>query len=93
MLSKTPFKLVDPYPKVSQDFNAIENVWGILKNRLLETLPAHLESRDDFVKRLHAAVQWVNKHRSARLWELNTNQKERADERLAQKLPGGRTSF
>ena len=30
-LSKTPLQLVDPYPRVSQDFNAIENVWDILK--------------------------------------------------------------
>ena len=90
---KTLLKLVDPYPKVSQDFNAIENAWGILNDRLLETMPVHLERRDDFVKRLHAAVKWMNKYRSATLWELSTNQKERADECLAQKPPGGRTSF
>ena len=92
-LSKTSLKLVDPYPKVSQDFNAIENVWKILKDRLQQTQPAHLESRDQFIKRLHAAVRWMNKHRSAQLWKLSTNQKERADERLSCKPPGGRTKW
>ena len=92
-LSKTPLKLVDPYPKVSQDFNAIENAWAILKARLLETAPTHLESREEFIKRLHAAVKWMNKYRAKRLWELSTNQKERAEECLAQKPPGGRTSY
>ena len=85
--------VVEPYPKVSQDFNAIENAWGILKERLLETLPTHLESREDFVKRVRAAVGWMNKNRSARLWELSTNRKARADDCLAQKPPGGRTLF
>ena len=88
-----PLKLVEGYPKVSQDFNAIENAWGILKQRMLETLPTHLESREGFIRRLRAAVRWMNKHRSARLWELSINQKERADECLAQKPPGGRTSW
>ena len=92
-LSKPPLRLVDGYPKVSQDFSAIENAWGILKDRLLETLPTHLESRDAFIRRLRAAVAWMNKNRSARLWELSTNQKQRAVECLAQKPPGGRTSF
>ena len=92
-LSKTPLKLVHPCPKVSQDFNAIENAWGMLKKRLLETQPTHLEHRDDFVRRLHAAVKWMNKSRSARLWELSTNQKTRADECLAHKPLGWRTSW
>ena len=92
-LSKTPLKLVHPYPRVSQDFNAIENAWAMLKDRLLETQPTHLEHRDDFTRRLHASVKWMNKCRSARLWELSTNQKIRADECLAQKPPGGRTSW
>ena len=85
--------VVEPYPKVSQDSNAIENVWGILKERLLETLPTHLESREDFVKRVRAAVGWMSKSRSARLWELSTNRKARADDCLAQKPPGGQTLF
>ena len=92
-LSKTPLKLVEPYPQVSQDFNAIENAWDLLKDRVQETAPTHLEHRDDFIKRLHKAVQWINKYRAARLWELSTNQKTRADECLQTTPPGGRTSW
>ena len=66
-LSKTSLKLVEDYPKVSQDFNAIENAWAILKERLAETQPTHMEDRGDFIKRLHTAVRWMNKHRSARI--------------------------
>ena len=43
-LTKTPLKLVDPYPKRSQDFNAIENAWDLLKVRMQETLPVNLET-------------------------------------------------
>ena len=92
-LSKTPLKLVDPYPKVSQDFNALENVWDILKHRLAETMPKTLETRDAFIKRLKKEVAWVNRNKAERLWYLSTNQKERADECLATKPPGGRTSW
>ena len=92
-LSKTPLKLVDPYPRVSQDFNAMENAWGKLKDRLNETMPTRLESRGDFVKRLHAVVKWVNQHKSKDLWQLSTNQIERAEACLASKPPGGRTKW
>ena len=92
-LSKTPLKLVDDYPVSSQDFNAIENAWGILKDRLAETQPTNLESRDAFISRLHAAVGWMNKHRSHQLWSLSTNQKERADDCLKMKPLGGRTTW
>ena len=92
-LSKTPPKPVDGYPRVSQDFNAIENDWKILKDHLSDTMPTTLESRDEFIARLHAAVKWMNKKRSHQLWSLSINQKERADECLAQEPPGGRISF
>ena len=85
--------LVHPYPKRSQDFNAIENAWGDLRERLNETQPRQLESRNDFIKRLNDAVSWMNKHRKDRLWYLSTNQKERADECLNQEPPGGRTKW
>ena len=67
---------MDGYPRSSQDFNAIENAWAILKERLDETVPVNLESREDFVKRLKAAVRWANKHRADQLWYLSTNQKK-----------------
>jgi hypothetical protein len=31
--------LVDGYPRCSQDFNAIENIWHLLRERLKDTLP------------------------------------------------------
>ena len=92
-LSKTNLQLVDPYPKVSQDFNAIENAWAIVRERLDETMPQALESRDEFIVRLTAAVRWVNQHRKEQLWHLSTNQKQRARDCLAQKPPGGRTRW
>jgi hypothetical protein len=83
--------LVEKYPKVSQDFNAIENAWKELRDRLFATLPATLESREQFIVRLKAAVQWLNWNRSRQLWYLSTNQKERAQECLDNE--GGRTSW
>ena len=86
-------KLVDGYPKVSQDFNAIENAWAILRERLDETCPVDVEPRGDFVKRLRAAVRWANVHRSDQLWYLSTNQKERAADCLNSTPPGARTKW
>ena len=71
-------KLVD-FPKCSQDFNAIENVWAILKECLAGSQPIALEHRDEFVKRLESAARWANKHRADQVWHLSTNQVERAD--------------
>ena len=85
--------VVDHYPKVSQDFNTIENAWDILRQRLNETQPRELESRDGFIKRLKEAVSWMNEYRKERLWHLSTNQKERTDKCLKQKPPGGRTKW
>ena len=93
-LSKsTNLKLVESFPKCSQDFNAIENAWAILKERLDKTMPVKLEHRDEFVKRLAAAVKWVNTNRAKQLWHLSTNQKERAEACLKTKPPGGRTQW
>ena len=78
---------------MSQDFNAIENAWGILRERLDENQPTYLEGRKEFIQRLNAAVRWANKNKADRLWYLSTNQKERANECLAQKPPGGRTKW
>ena len=92
-LKKIGLKLVDNYPKCSQDFNAIENAWAILKERLDETMPQHLEGREDFMIRLKAAVRWANTTRADQLWSLCNNQKKRARECLKQKPPGGRTQW
>ena len=73
-------ELVEDYPKCSQDFNAIENAWEILRERLDEMLPRGLETRDQFVQRLMKAVAWVNKHKADELEYLSRNQKERASD-------------
>jgi len=92
-LNRSGMKLVDEFPKVSQDFNAIENVWAILRERLDQTCPIEFEHRDQFVKRLRAAVRWANTHRSEQLWYLSTNQKERAEDCLRSNPPGSRTKW
>ena len=86
-------ELVEGYPKCSQDFNAIESAWKLVRDRLDATLPVGLETRHHFVKRLEAAVAWVNRHQAAQLWYLSTNQKERANDCLAMKPKGSRTKW
>lgn len=89
--SKIGATLVHDYPKCSQDLNAIENAWRLLRERLDETLPAEVETRHDFALRLKNAVRWVNTNRYDQLCHYCWNQKERCCELLA--LQGGRTSF
>ena len=67
------------------------NVWNLLRERLLETMPADLESREDFVKRLRNAANLLNKNHKDTMIGLGTNQHERANEVLANK--GGRCKF
>ena len=43
-MAEIGLELVAEYPRCSQDFNAIENVWKILRDRLFATLPQDLES-------------------------------------------------
>ena len=85
--------LVDGYPKCSQDFNAIENCWKMLRDRLHDTMPRGLETRDAFTQRLLTAVLWMNRNKSQEMWHLGTNQKERCRDCLAQKPAGGRTKW
>ncbi len=68
------------HPKHSPDLNAIENAWGLLRKRLAETQPAGRESRDAFMRRLRAAVAWINRHQASTLRKYARNQKERADD-------------
>ena len=56
-LKRSGLQLVENYPKCSQNFNAIGNVWGVSRERLNETQPTALERRDEFIKRLLAAVR------------------------------------
>ena len=90
---KLELELLPGYPRVSQDFNAIENCWKLLRERLDETRSRGVESRDDFVVRLKTAVAWLNRHRRAQIAKYATNQKVRCRECLATKPKGGRTSW
>ena len=81
-LNRSGVKMVDEF-----------HVWAILRERLDETCPVELEPRDQFVKRLRAAVRWANTHRSDQLWYLSTNQKERAEDCLRSNPPGSRTKW
>lgn len=90
-LAKLGVEVVGDYPKCSQDLNAIENAWNLVRRRLDETMPRALESRCDFLTRLRAAVQWINVNRAEQLSKFCNNQKERADELLF--LEGSRTRF
>ena len=83
-------ELVD-FPPCSQDLNAIENAWKLLRERLYDTLPIALESREDFAVRARNAVRWINENRSAELKHYCSNQKERALE--VRKRKGSRTSW
>jgi len=86
-------ELVENYPKCSQDFNAIENIWKLLRERMNDTLPVGMEARDHFVRRLHHAVAWLNKNRREVMWNYCTNQKKRAADCLESKPKGSRTKW
>ena len=90
-MRKLSVEVLSDYPKCSQDLNAIENAWNVLRERLDMTLPEAMEGRDEFLARLRAAVDWINANRSEQLWYFCTNQKERAAEVLLR--GGGRTGF
>ena len=91
VFAKLSVALVAGYPRCSQDLNAIENAWAMLRDRLFETMPTHRESRGDFCLRLRYAVDWLNRNRHSRLLELCDNQKERASAVIENK--GGRTRW
>ena len=58
---------------------------------LVLVLQLWMESRDEFIPRLRAAVRWVNENCSEQLWKFCTNQKEHAEEVLLR--DGGRTTL
>ena len=80
--------LVEQYPKCSQDLNPIENVWNLLRDRVYETMPVEMESREEFVRRLRNAVDWLNRNKKEALMVLCLDQKKRA--RLVALNKGGR---
>ena len=90
VLQEIGCELVD-FPKCSQDLNAMENCWKLLRDRLYDTLPVARESRDDFLVRLRNAVNWLNANKTEELHLFWSNQKERAAD--VHVLKGGRTKW
>ena len=86
-------ELIELYPKRCQDFNAIENVWKMLREEVWRTLPLGVEKRDAFITRLNKCVAHVNKHRRPEILRLSRNQKERAQDCLDGTPPGSRTKW
>ena len=85
--------LVDEYPRCSQDFNAIENAWHLVLQRMNDTMPSSVETREEFIGRHRVAIRWVNRTKSDKLVEYCTNQKTRALDCLNSVPPGGRTAW
>ena len=80
-------------PPVSQDFNAIENAWALLKDRLQVTLPIGVERREKFLVRLGEVVSWDNRNKAKEHIIFSRNQKQRSKDCLAGKPPGSRTKW
>jgi len=74
-LDAISLEVYEQHPPHSPDLDAIENA---LRERLNTTQPDYSEDREAFVRRLRAAVAWVNVHRRATLRYLCRNHKERA---------------
>ena len=89
-MEKVGLSLIEKYPTSSQDFNAIENCWHLLRERLYETMPTELETREDFIQRLRNAVLWLKNNHKETMLGWCTNQQERASEVLNK---GGRCRF
>ena len=90
-MKEIKLSLVASYPRCSQDLNAIENAWKMVRDRLFETLPVSVESREEFITRLRNAISWVNRNKYDELLYLCTNQKQRAQD--VEDLEGSRTKW
>lgn len=75
-------KLLTGYPKCSQDLNPIEEAWREVRARLATTQPVRAETRDAFIVRHRAAVEWVNRNRSGLLKKICSSQKAWAQDVL-----------
>ena len=83
-------KLLENFPKCSQDLNAIEICWRELRARLYVTAPNAIETREAFIRRMRQGVAWVNIHRASLFRRLCSCQKEWAVD--VQNARGARTS-
>ena len=92
-MEQTGIEVLNMHPAHSPDLNAIENAWSFLRARLNETHPKGdvVETREEFIRRLRAAVGWVNKHHRMGMSSLARNQRERAE--AVEANDGHRTDF
>jgi transposase len=90
-LEDISLEVYEQHPPHSPDLNTIENAWHYLRERLNTNQPDCCEDRDAFIRRLRAAVAWVNVHHAATLRYLCRNQKERAEDVALQS--GARTKW
>ena len=74
--------VVEPFPKSSPDLNAIEGIWGRLRQLLTEREPTQRETRAEFLVRLRRTVSWMNDNEKENMLRLCRNLKERADDVL-----------
>ena len=74
--------VVEPFPKSSPDLNAIEGIWGRLRQLLTEREPTQRETRAEFLLRLRRTVSWMNDNEKENMLRLCRNLKERADDVL-----------
>lgn len=88
---KINVQVLPKYPKCSQDLNAIENAWKLLRERMYSTMPDYLEPRDEFITRVRNSARWLNANSHDQLLYLCSNQKERADDVI--EMEGGRTKW
>jgi hypothetical protein len=90
-LERLGVQVCENHPKHSADLNPIENVWALLRLRLAETAPPHMECRERFVARLRNAVAWLNNNRKPSMQKFSRNLKDRA--RAVQDNEGHRTGY
>ena len=81
------------FPRSSPDLNLIETVWHRLRQELDDSAPESIETRADFLARLHGCVRRFNGAKQSELDALANQLPERANAVLAATPPGARTKF
>lgn len=83
--------VIQDFPKLSPDLNAIEGAWHLLRQRLEQTEPDEIEGRAEFLARLRRTVHWLNERQAEALREMCSNQKKRAADVL--EMNGAKTKW
>ena len=83
--------VIQDFPKLPPDMNAIEGTWHLLRQRLEQTEPDEIEGRAEFLARLRRTVHWLNERQAEALQEMCSNQKKRAADVL--EMNGAKTKW